>query len=78
MSDNVHDALISEIERVSAKRERWLGYNAELGSGRVIVMGPAIALMTHSIDAAKRALSSMDAVECIACLQDLRGYDSDD
>ncbi len=73
----VGEELLDEIERVSAKRERWRPYLDEMGPAGAM-MGLTIGLMTGSIEAAKRAVASCDAVECIACLQDLRGYGSDD
>lgn len=68
----VGSELLNEIERVSAKRERWKGYD----------MGPAgapgIALMTQEIDRAKLALESDDPAEAIRALKDLRGWDDSD
>ena len=74
MSDgnSVGSELLNEIERVSAKRERWKGY----------VMGPAgepgIFLMTQSIERGKIAVQSADPAEAIAALVDLRSWDDND
>lgn len=65
--------LLNEIERVTAKRERWRAF------ARTI---PACALtvdmMTTSIDAAKAAVASGDVIACMRAYADLKGYDSDD
>lgn len=75
MSSVGHE-LLNEIERVSAKRERWRGYALEAGPQGMF--GPAIAMMTMEIDAAKRALAENDAVACVAALQSLKEYDDGD
>lgn len=72
----VGEKLLDEIERVSAKRERWRGYQADLGVDAGI--GLIIHIMTAEIDAAKAAIAADDAVACIAALQALEGYDDDD
>lgn len=69
---SVGTELLNEIERVSAKRERWKGY----GMGQSGM--PGIALMTQAIERGKFAMASLDPVACIAALEDLRGFDSDD
>ena len=76
MTESVGTALLSEIERVSAKRERWRGYAAEVGPQGCF--GPALMLMTAAIDAGKKAIADDDAVGAIAALQDLQGYDDND
>lgn len=52
---SVAEKLFSEIERVSAKRERWCRYQAEMGNAG-LGMGLTIQMMTIEIDAAKSAL----------------------
>jgi hypothetical protein len=69
---SVGSELLNEIERVSAKRERWKGYG--MGASGA----PGIFLMTQAIDRGKQAAQSADPVEAIAALEDLRGFDSDD
>jgi hypothetical protein len=69
-------ALIGEIERVSAKRERWRGYARD--SGSAASYAPAIMIMTAEIDEAKAALVSDDAARAIAALENLRAYGDDD
>lgn len=68
----VGSELLNEIERVSAKRERWRGY----GMGNVVL--PAIMLMTNAIDRGKRAVQSDDPAEAIAALQSLRDFYNED
>lgn len=65
--------LLNEIERVSAKRERWKGY-AEVQDN----FSYAVMLMTMAIDNGKRAIAEDDAVASIAALKALRDFDSDD
>jgi hypothetical protein len=67
--------LLNEIERVSAKRERWKGY--ALGAPRA-EFRPGIHLMTMAIDNAKKAIADDDAVASIAALQALRDFNEDD
>lgn len=72
MTASVGSELLNEVERVSAKRERWKGY----GMGQAGV--PGITLMTLAIERGKTAVQSADPAEAIAALEDLRGFDSDD
>ncbi len=76
-TQTVGSELLNEIERVSAKRERWRGYSADplLKSGN---FAPAIFLMTAAIDRGKSAVQSDDPAEAIAALEDLRSFDSYD
>jgi hypothetical protein len=74
---SVGTELLNEIERVSAKRERWRGYckdTPSLAPG----MQPAMLMMGMAIDAAKKAIADNDAVASIRALESLRGFDSDD
>ncbi len=71
----VGSELLNEIERVSAKRERWLAYSAELHDAS---LRPAVLLMTQAIERGKVAVQSDDPVEAIAALENLRDFDSDD
>ena len=72
----VGDELINEIERVSAKRERWRQRAAEMSLLRGSVALP-IVVMTASIDAGKRAIADNDPVACIRALVELRNYSDD-
>ena len=76
-TESVGSKLLSEIERISARRERWRGYlnDSTLPLGN---LAPAILLMTAAIDEAKAAIAGNDAVRCIAALQALEGYRDDD
>lgn len=73
---SVGDELLNEIERISAKRERWRGYAKE--AGPQAAFGPSIILMTMELDAAKKAISDGDAIACIEALQALKEYNDDD
>ena len=75
-NESVGTALLAEIERVSAKRERWRGYARE--AGPQVNFAPAIFFMTAAIEAGKRAIEEDDGVAAIAALRDLRDFDSKD
>lgn len=73
----VGSELLDEIERVTAKRERWKGY---AGAG-IIARGnfqPAILLMSIAIENAKKAIIDEDAVLSITALKALRDFDKQD
>lgn len=74
---SVGTELLNEIERVSAKRQRWLTYSREMPA-MAAGMSMGIALMGQAIDSAKTAIAENDTVACISALETLRGYDSDD
>lgn len=65
--------LLNEIERVTAKRERWKAFARTIPACALTV-----DLMTASIDAAKAAVSSGNVLDCLHAYADLKGYDSDD
>lgn len=78
-SNSVGSDLLNEIERVSAKRERWKGYAKEQANWNIHAnFGPALFLMTRAIDRGKDAVQSADPIEAIRALEDLRGFDSED
>lgn len=77
MGESVGSELLNEIERVSAKRERWRGYMADMGPAG-IGMRLSIAVMTAEINEAKEAIESGDAVRSIHALKALREYDVND
>ena len=64
--------LLNEIERVSAKRERWKRYAQS--PGMAVSCAPGIAMMTRSIERAKEAAQGDDPAEAIRALEDLRSY----
>jgi hypothetical protein len=74
---SVAEALLNEIERVVAKRERWrmmMKRTEFIGAN----LAAAIALMTVAIDLAKRSFLSDDPADSVRALAILRGYDNDD
>ena len=77
MTDSLADALPRQIERVSAKRDRWIKITVdhpEMASG----MNISIALMQHEIMSAVNALASGDVSEMISAHQALAAYSDDD
>jgi hypothetical protein len=67
---NAQEKLLEEIERVTVIREHFRGLR---GMPNVIVE-PQIAMQTASIERAKKAAASNDAVQVLAALQDLGEY----
>ena len=76
MTDTLADALPREIARVSAKRDRWRDMMREhnMGPG----MQFTINIMQAEIEQAINACTTGDAVEMLAALEGLKGYDDDD
>lgn len=77
----VGSELLDEIERVSAKRERWKRYqyyDQPRMDGSQANFQPAILLMTIAIENAKKAIIDEDAVMSITALKALRDFDSQD
>ena len=73
------DALSAEIARVQAKRERWLGYQRDLGPmGPRTMFGPALILMKQAIDEGVASLASQDVARMIRAHDALKGYDDHD
>lgn len=68
---NAAEKLAHEIERVVKLRER---YESLRGMPNVIVE-PQIQMMTMSIERAKRAAGTNDAVEVLKALKDLGEYE---
>ena len=73
---SVGSALLDEIERVSAKRERWRAMEKAIGSPQVN-FAPAIFMMTQAIDAGKIALQGDNPVDAIRALESLQGFDNE-
>lgn len=69
---NAAEKLAHEIERVSSLREMYRDAG-RLGGPQACV-GPAVALMTESLDRAKRAMGADDAIETLRAIQDLQGW----
>lgn len=78
MSESVGSALLDEIERVSAKRERWKQMQQEMGPALGRGMAPGIMMMGAAINAGKAALQSDDPADAIRALEALRAYDNED
>lgn len=74
---SVGEKLLDEIERVSAKRERWKQYAKDAGFPNVS-FAPGMALMDYAIKAGKEAVMSADPLSAIEALKLLEGFDSDD
>jgi hypothetical protein len=76
MADTLADALPREIARVTAKKERWLGYMRDhnMGAG----MQFSINIMQAEIDRAIKACAEGDTVAMMQSLENLRGYNDDD
>lgn len=72
----VGSKLLDEIERVSAKRERWRIFSRERGCSTAVA--PAILLMTEAINAAKEAVQSDDPAFAIRALKALEDFDDND
>ncbi len=81
MTDTLGDALPREIKRVQEKKERWIGYAADMermqpgsSAGMKFTMG----IMQVQIDAAVAALASGDVVAMIAAHKALKDYSDED
>jgi hypothetical protein len=75
MTDTLADELPREIARVTAKKERWLGYMRDHNAPG---MGLSIALMQAEIEEAISALAAGDAARMMIAYQNLKGYNDDD
>lgn len=69
---NLVHKLLDELERVIVLRERYRAAAAPGTPG--VCFAPAIALMTHSIDAAKAAIGGDDVIASLRALHDLETY----
>lgn len=81
MTDTLGDALPREIKRVREKKERWIGYAADMEKmqpGSSIGMRLTMSLMDAHIDAGVAALASGDVVQMLAAHEDLKDYSDDD
>jgi len=77
MTDTLADALPREIERISAKRDRWISMaqdHPEIAPG----MNITIAIMQTEIGIAVRACANGDVGEMMAAHERLKGYSDDD
>lgn len=76
MTTSVGTELLNEIERVSAIRERWRGYEKQAFAG--VAFAPGIALMTMGIEQAKAAIAGNDPVASLAAYSFLKCFDDED
>ena len=77
MSESLAEALPRQIERVTAKRDRWIKMtkdHPEMASG----MNIGIALMQTEIMNAVKASASGDVAEMMKAHEALAGYSDDD
>lgn len=77
MTGSIADALPRQIERVTAKRDRWIKMAAdhpEMAPG----MNITIALMQHEIMNGVRASASGDVAAMLAAHEALAAYGDDD
>lgn len=76
-SPSLADALVGQVERVLAKRDRWIGISAEhpeMASGMHI----GIAMMQHHIMDAVKAAASGDATAMFSAHEALKAYSDED
>lgn len=73
----VGEDIQNEIERVSRKHERWLGY---MRADPTMVAGMQLGagLMKTTIDEAKAAVSSGDPIRVLRSYEALKAYDDND
>lgn len=81
MSDTLGDALPREIKRVREKKERWIGYAADMEKmqpGSSIGMKLTMRIMDAHIDEGVAALASGDVTRMLSAHADLKDYSDDD
>ncbi len=81
MVDTLADALPREIKRIQEKKERWIGYAADMDKhapGSSAGMQLTIRMMQVEIDAGVAALASGDVVAMMAAHKGLADYSDDD
>jgi len=76
MTDTLAYALPREIARVTAKKERWIGYQRDHNMGPGMQL--SINIMQVEIEAAVKACATGDVVEMMTALQSLKEYNDDD
>jgi hypothetical protein len=77
MNESLADALPRQIDRVTAKRDRWIKMAAdhpEMASG----MNITIALMQHEIMAGVKAAADGDVAAMISAHEALAAYSDND
>ncbi len=81
MTDTLGDALPREIKRVREKKERWIGYAADMekmSPGSSVGMKLTMRIMDAHLDEGVSALASGDVVRMLAAHEDLKSYSDDD
>lgn len=81
MSETLGDALPREIKRVREKKERWIGYAAEMEKmqpGSSVGMTLTMRIMDAHINEGVEALASGDVMRMLAAHEDLKRYSEDD
>jgi hypothetical protein len=81
MTDTLGDALPREIKRVQEKKERWVGYAADMERsmpGSSAGMRFTMQIMQAHIDAGVASLASGDVVAMLAVYEELKSYSDDD
>ena len=78
MTDTLADALPREIARVTAKKERWIGYCKDMPPNFSLGMQPTIHLMRMAIERGVSALASGDVSEMLRAHADLADFNEDD
>lgn len=81
MTDTLADALPREIKRVQEKKERWVGYAADMERmqpGSAIGMKMTMNLMQAHIDEGVASLASGDVARMLVAHEDLKSYSDDD
>ena len=81
MTTTLADALPAEIKRVQAKKERWIGYAAQMekdAPGSSIGMRLTMTIMQAAIDEGVAALASGDVARMLRAHADLEGFSDDD
>lgn len=77
MTETLADALPKQIERVTAKRDRWIKITTDHPE-MAPSMNITIALMQHEIMAAVRASAAGDVAAMAASHEALAAYSDDD
>jgi len=75
-TETLADALPRQIDRVMAKRDRWIRMAAEHPE-MASSLAFTVALMQHDISVAVRAAASGDVIAMMTAYENLTDYDDD-
>ena len=81
MSTSLAESLPAQIKRVQEKKERWIGYAADMERsmpGSAVGMKLTMTVMQAHLDEGVAALASGDVVRMLAAHEDLKSYSDDD